>query len=701
MSGVGQMYPWQSDPAGFLQSILGYTPRITSTTRSPEHNLEVGGVPNSRHLPGPNGYGNAIDFVPQNYGHDMAALSRAPRGELLNEGNHIHVSFNPPAAGAAPTVDPDEALLSAHASGAGTDPDEALLQAHVDAPANVAREAIAQTSTKPETYHDLTTRLMGSNAGAFMQGATGLGYGVNQDVYKGLQALTSLGGMAPNTVSDYFGNTANAVTDRWKAENQAYAHARQAVGNPGSPLNEVAGSVLSPVNAIQTLVPGKYGSRIQQLGRMLTQGAEYGVEQPADTRDPNFWGTKALAADIGAGGSYLGNKAGNFVSGVVSPVIRDSVKTLQDAGIPLTVGQTMGGAMHRLEDAATSLPFVGDVIKNRHFESYAGLSRAAVQRGLDQIGVDLPEGLSGRKAISFAQDHFDDAYDRVLGSGVSATATPELASNLANIVNNPLDYGLSTSSIPDLKDIVDKKIIGRAQKGGVFDADSLKAVQSDLSTLIRQRVTGNASPTDHGIAQATRDMKIAFNNFVADQNPEAANELGAINLGYAHLARAEKAANYTVSTPGSSGAEGIFSPSQYARALKEGASRRQLASGTAMDQDLANAALEVLPPTVPDSGTAMRHLTQLAIGAGAAGLAGEKLPMGEYLGPAAAGAAGVTSALMAAGSKPAQRAMVYALTRRPAQAAALGQILRQSGPAIGRGAALIPFLSQIEATPNQ
>lgn len=83
---------WQSDPQGYLSELVGSPVQITSGLRDPQHNAAVGGVPNSAHLSG-----QAFDFVPQ--GGDMKsaaaklAQSGVPFDQVINEGNHIHVSF--------------------------------------------------------------------------------------------------------------------------------------------------------------------------------------------------------------------------------------------------------------------------------------------------------------------------------------------------------------------------------------------------------------------------------------------------------------------------------------------------------------------------------------------------------------------------------------------------------------------------------
>jgi hypothetical protein len=77
--------------------------QITSGLRTPAHNAQVGGVPNSAHLDG-----RALDLVPK--GQTMAQLEAGvrqavPGGKVLNEGDHVHVQWGgaqPVAQGGAP-----------------------------------------------------------------------------------------------------------------------------------------------------------------------------------------------------------------------------------------------------------------------------------------------------------------------------------------------------------------------------------------------------------------------------------------------------------------------------------------------------------------------------------------------------------------------------------------------------------------------
>jgi hypothetical protein len=178
-------------------------------------------------------------------------------------------------------------------------------------------------------------------------------------------------------------------------------------------------------------------------------------------------------------------------------------------------------------------------------------------------------------------------------------------------------------------------------------------------------------------------LRGSFNDLIARQNPNEADTLNNINEGWANFVRVRQAG------AGATTKEGIFTPAQLANAVRSKATTQgQYATGHALMQDLASAGKEVLPSTIPDSGTTERLLHDLGL-LGLAG-GGEGLVKPEMLAPTAA-AFGAGSALY---SRPMQSMIRSALTKRPDFARRIGQaLIAQPGiaGAIG-GAAAGPML---------
>lgn len=104
------------DPQAAVAPLLSMGARMTSGTRTPEHNAEVGGVANSYHLTG-----HAADLVPP-AGMTMAQLEtearqRMPGARVINEGTHVHVQWGGSAGGPAPAAqagDPPGTIYNPH-----------------------------------------------------------------------------------------------------------------------------------------------------------------------------------------------------------------------------------------------------------------------------------------------------------------------------------------------------------------------------------------------------------------------------------------------------------------------------------------------------------------------------------------------------------------------------------------------------------
>ena len=546
-------------------------------------------------------------------------------------------------------------------------------------PAPVQQPMAPSQQQPPATWRQ---QLMAGPVGQAMGGAMQGIYGADQLAYKGAGALASLGGYYPNPVSAALNNTADSVGQQAQQEAQSYQDARTATGkgsfNPGKFIGEVA----SPVNALagEVELPGAVAAmapKAAKLANILLKGAAYGSTAPVSPTD-DYASTKltqaGIGAGIGAGASALGAVANPMAS------LDPKVATLLKAGVPLTVGQTLGGPVRTIEDSATSIPVVGDIVKARQRDAMAGLNTAVINRSLAPIGETLPSGTVGHAAIQYAQGKLGDAYDALLPK-LSATADPQLTSDLGSIVNNAAgSYGLNKSGQQQLYDILHGQIVQKSNNGN-FDGNTLKDIQSNLS-FQAQRFIKSPDPDQKNLGDALFDAKSAFNDFIARHNPTEAPQLQAINQGWANFARAQGAA--------AASKTGIFTPAELGRAVKAGGTKGTNAAGTSLMQDLSTAGQSILPSTVPDSGTAGRHFVDLALGALAGG--GEHLATGD----AGIGVLSGGAALGLGATKPAQWAMRTALTKRPYSqqtASQLGAILARGAPRLAAPVA-VPALTQ-------
>lgn len=340
-------------------------------------------------------------------------------------------------------------------------------------------------------------------------------------------------------------------------------------------------------------------------------------------------------AGIGAATSFGAQKVLNTMGHLANPVVSKGVKALRDAGVPLTFGQlagatnTFAGKLAKdVEDKATSLPIVGNVINNARDRGTVAYNKAVLSRSLAPIGQDIPATIKpGKEMVRYVGDKLSEGYQKLLPK---LSAAPDQAFHQG--MNTVL---ASTKTLPDhtqkqFAAIINDALPNRAPSG-VLAGNALKDAEEKLNDLASQY--GKSGDVDQRrLGQAIGAARDELRALVERSNPKHAGELQSLNRGWRELTIAEKAAG------GQGNAEGIFTPKQYAaaaRAADKSVRNRATTRGTAKNQELTDAAAGLLPNRVPDSGTAGRALNAMMAGSGA-GIVGGAFA---HPGPLVAGAA--------------------------------------------------------------
>lgn len=380
----------------------------------------------------------------------------------------------------------------------------------------------------------------------------------------------------------------------------------------------------------------------------------------------------ATDAALGALLGKAGDTAVRSASGLIAPKVSKAVRTLVDAQVPLTIGQIKGGAVKRAEDAATSIPFVGDVVKSAQNRSLEAFNRAAINRTLAPINKELPTTTKvGTDGVDYAAQALGDAYGEVLPRltfEADKTYTANVG-NLLSLAKNIPQYGAKP-----LRAFIQTEISPRMSAAGKMSGESFKEVDSKLGREIAE-YSRSLNPNDRKLADGFRELQSQLRRSVERANPADAPKLKAIDRGYANLVRVENAAGRTGATGG------VFTPAQLqgaVRAADNSVRKRSVARGRAMMQDLSSAGKEVLPSSVADSGTATRGLLAYLAGGGAA----------HFVDPAAgAGMLGILGAY----TKPGQKIATGLLARKPSQAEQqlADLIAHLRGPAALTGSAVL------------
>jgi hypothetical protein len=437
-------------------------------------------------------------------------------------------------------------------------------------------------------------------------------------------------------------------------QNEAEYQARRG-GDTGMDWARIAGNVVSPANlALAAKLPmaakgagmaaktaiGALGGGLSALTAPVTEG--------------EFWNEKAK--QVGTGALFGGATPAvmNGVSRVINPNASNNEKLalLLKEGVKPTIGQTLGGWANRAEEAATSLPFIGDAIgaaRNRAKEQF---NQAAVNRATAPIGAKV-EGM-GTQAVNEASNLIGDALNKaekaLVGFSIDKQAKTELDSLKA----------LASSGLEGRERNTVKKYFSDYLSKPALTAETYTELNSKLGADIARFKAGDAYQQKVGDALA--EVKDILSNNAMRANPSAAEDLHKAREAYANLVRLEGASKGAKST------DGVFTPGQLLTAV-QGADRsvrdRATSHGTALMQDLASAGQSVLGNKLPNSGTADRMIYGGGIlGLGAGGMA--SLPA----------TAALVGSGVAAYTPLGQSLLRGAVSVRPENAQAIAQALR-------------------------
>lgn len=376
-------------------------------------------------------------------------------------------------------------------------------------------------------------------------------------------------------------------------------------------------------NREQTQTPGKIGQFAGNVvgtlptlalpGGPLVQGAASG----AMLSNATDAGGVARDALFGAGGSWLGGKAvGGLLGSIASPAVRPEAQLLLDQGVRLTPGQIMGGTAKRVEDSLTSTPVLGDAIRTAQRRSLSDFNRAGMNDSLSHIGETVPASIDpGRAGIGYVQGKLGDAYDAIapkLKADIDQPFVQNVGALRQSIAPQALD------NLPAFDQIIKGEILSRMGPNGALDGQAAKDAQTAIGQAIR-KYSPSSDPKTQALVSGLNGLQDELSaSLVRNSPPEAAAKLADINAGYAKFVRLQTAAAGASEKEG-----GMFTPFQLSKAVKAGDSsvrKGGFARGDALMQGLSSAGEQVLPSSVPDSGTGLRmlmHEIPMMIGFGA------------------------------------------------------------------------------------
>lgn len=395
--------------------------------------------------------------------------------------------------------------------------------------------------------------------------------------------------------------------DRQIAEREAgYQASREAAGDAGTDWGRMAGQFAASLPLAR--IPGA-----ATLPGAIAGGAATGAAGAAlmpVTEGEGYWREKGNQAATGAAFGAAGGAAGRALGSLIAPRASPQAQLLAREGVELTPGQALGGAARRIEDKGRSLLFVGDQIAGAQERALHSFNRAVANRVLEPLGQRVNRTAEvGRPLVDDVATRIEDTYASAIARARPFGPDPQFSQDVQTLAQQ----FLTPNSRRAFEAAVRDGVMSRFANGRITP-DQYQRVYSMLGQNAR-RYSGSSVAAERELGEAFGELREAFRDLLARQNPHIAPQLQAANAAYARLVRMEGAAGSQAAT------NGVFTPQQFSAAVKSGdrsTRRRAYSRGDALMQDLADAGRAVLPSTVPDSGTAGRLLMA---GQGAAALA--------------------------------------------------------------------------------
>jgi hypothetical protein len=201
-------------------------------------------------------------------------------------------------------------------------------------------------------------------------------------------------------------------------------------------------------------------------------------------------GSLTERGQAGAMAALLSAGTGGVLQGGLNRLSRPTADTAQRRmyrqGQELTVGQMFGGGLQRVEDAFTSLPFAGDMVRNRQRDTLASFDNVATNVPLARLGRQLDD-TSGRAGVRAAGDIISGEYRAALAPVQVDANDPTMVAALAQA---RIPDRLTANVSADLNATLDNIF---SQASGVIDGEAWKRVDSDLAAAIRAADAGSAT----------------------------------------------------------------------------------------------------------------------------------------------------------------------------------------------------------------
>lgn len=437
-------------------------------------------------------------------------------------------------------------------------------------------------------------------------------------------------------------------------------------------LKGIAGAPASVAETVGEIAP-QLAMPITRPLQMAAQGALTGMGQPTTKPEAQESYANMLyeKARQGLEGGVAGGLLGKLSQAALAPKVSPEMKKLQEMGMDrFTIGQLLsdvpvvGPGIQRAEAAMTSMPLTGAMIRKGLTTTNEDFNRAMANKVLEplqmRVGKDVP---AGRTLIDYLDDTIGSGYDKIKDKiDFKNVLDPKTKKSTMNFMLDKFTDVAQGKTLEHQKLIFDEfndAFLKEFQRKMHLNGQEFRSIEKNLGSKAKAYMR---DPAKQDVGFALRDLQNAMRNELAVQNPAVGKELRSLHDAFKRYLRVERAGSYLGAE------EGIYSPSQMMSAVKAVGGQRPFATGKGLLQPEAEAALKVMGPRMPDSGTAGRLQTGNILGAG--------LDIGAQM--ATTGAPLIASSIMY--NPLAQKLLTTMATKRP-------QMVGPLQPPLSRGAA--------------
>lgn len=359
---------------------------------------------------------------------------------------------------------------------------------------------------------------------------------------------------------------------------------------------QVVGAVALPTSKLAA------AKGLKGVATSVGEGVAYGAGYETGSADGSITDRLKAApkgAAYGAGGSLAGRAVGATAARTLrGQQVSPNMRLLADEGVVMTPGQRGGKVAKTVEESVIgSIPFAKAVPQLARARGIEQFNVAAYNRVLKPLGITLPKGTSAsRQAIENLGDTVFDAYDASVGKLRLGLDAPLHVSAQKIAADADSTVGPMASQLRAIVDDTTTQL-----KAGALSGDRVRGVIQDLRGKASNFSSSSSANERYLGAQLWKLHDEVDGALLRQNSGGSVREFKRARESVSLFKRVESAA--------AKSKDGIFSPQQFRTAVTKrgyGTSTGKVATGKAPMQDLSDAASDVLPATIPNSGSPER-----------------------------------------------------------------------------------------------